>query len=461
MQMVISNQIEMDIQAIYPELLQVIYEKFTLRNPKYDTAIKQGRSPYKIPEYIQLFRSERGKLILPRGGGRWLQELFLKHQVPFKAIDRRLTLSPVQFKSRIRLRRYQEEAVNALFQAKQGGISAPCGAGKTMILLETMARIGQPTLWVTHTTELAEQVIDRATEVLDIERDEIGRMYGGQMSVGDRLTVCLVQTLSKLDLDSLKDKFGAVLVDEAHHMAASTFFYPVGQFPAMYRVWASATPERSDGLTEMVFAGAGPIVYEIHQSEVPTVIPDLEVVETRFASTNEDYVKLIGELIQDEKRNQLIVDTVARHAPGHYSLVLSDRVEHLQILKEMIENALPDITVEILTGAMKKIARADVMERMRNKQVDILLATQLAREGLDLPHLDRLFLAAPKRAQGAVQQEIGRIQRPAEGKTDAVAFDFWDSRCNFLKNQFWSRRQVYQKIGANLHMPNQQRKAAR
>jgi len=447
MQMVISNQIELPLLEIPPRVLQLIYQKLTLRNPKYDAALKQGRNVYNSPEYITLHREEHGKLILPRGCGRWLQELLLEYKIPFTKDDQRLTLPPVAFKSQVKLRPYQEDAVNALMTAKQGGVVAPCGAGKTQILLEAMARIGQPTLWITHTTELADQVIDRATKMLDLTSDEIGRMYGGQATVGTRFTVCLVQTLNKLDIDALRGKFGAILVDEAHHMAATTFFHPVGQFPAMYRLWASATPEREDGLTEMVFAGAGPILHEINQSEVPTVTPQLEVIETEYTATDEDYTWLIGDLIRNRKRNQLIADTIAEHAHGHYSLVLSDRVEHLQILLGMLQDALPDLTVELLIGSMKKSERADVMRRVQNKQIDILLATQLAREGLDIKHLDQLFLTTPKKAAGAVQQEVGRIARPVDGKSGATVFDFWDSSSPILKQQFWKRREVYRKIG--------------
>ena len=52
--------------------------------------------------------------------------------------------------------------------------------------------------------------------------------------------------------------------------------------------------------------------------------------------------------------------------------------------------------------------------------VRCLLATyQLAKEGLDIPRADRLFLVQPVRDATAIQQAVGRIMRPAPGKTDA------------------------------------------
>lgn len=356
-------------------------------------------------------------------------------------------LPKVDFNSRIQPRDYQEKAIRKLISWRQGGVVAPCGAGKTMVMLEAMARIGQPSLWVTHTKELAEQVIDRACEVFDITKEEIGFIGDGRFTVGNRLTVALIQTLSKADLEQITHKFGAVFIDEAHHMAAKSFFHPIGQFPALYRIWVSATPEREDGLTDMVFAAGGPIVHTIEQKDVPTIIPDLRVIKTEYQSTKDEYVHIIADLINNRKRNQLIVDTIAQQVEGNYSLVLSDRVEHLKILKDLLEDSLVDKTVAILTGSMKKKERASVMERVQNKQIDILLATQLAREGLDIKHLNRLYLVTPKKAAGAIIQEVGRIMRPVEGKTDAIVYDFYDEGHGILKNQFWKRWKIYRDLG--------------
>ena len=102
-------------------------------------------------------------------------------------------------------------------------------------------------------------------------------------------------------------------------------------------------------------------------------------------------------------------------APGNYTLVLSDRIEHLHTLEKMLKEKAPWINIEILTGRMNKKKRAAIMKQAQARQVEVFLATQLAREGLNLPHLNRLFFCTPKRAAGAVQQEIGRIMRQTPG----------------------------------------------
>ena len=142
-----------------------------------------------------------------------------------------------------------------------------------------------------------------------------------------------------------------------------------------------------------------------------------------------------------------VVQAILKEAPGNYSLVLSERVEHLQILKAMLARAAPGLRTGILTGKVPKTNREKVMLDVQARRVDVLFATQLAREGLDVAHQNRLFLATPKRAAGALEQEIGRIMRPSVGKSNAFVYDFWDVHTPILKAQFWPRREIYRKLG--------------
>lgn len=281
---------------------------------------------------------------------------------------------------------------------------------------------------------------------------EVGIIADGKVTIGKRLTIALVQTLAKVDLSTLTDKFGAIFIDEAHHLAADTFYKTVDKFPALYRLWASATPEREDGLSRAVYAVGGPILYEIDPCDLPTITPKLLVIETDFNYRSEDYPELMKTLVKDVTRNDLIVEKIVQNAEGHYSLVLSDRKEHLDTLRQLLAQAAPNLRIEILTGSVSKGNRKAIMERMKLKEIDVLLATQLAREGLDIPHLDRLFLATPKKSGTAIQQEVGRIMRPCDGKQTAMVFDFWNTKSPILKTQFWARRKVYVKLGVKVEL---------
>lgn len=100
--------------------------------------------------------------------------------------------------------------------------------------------------------------------------------------------------------------------------------------------------------------------------------------------------------------------------------------------------------------------RKEILQAVRDKKVDILFATQLAREGLDIAHLTVGHMATPKRGDasdskngGAVEQEIGRIMRPDPNKPNkrAIWLDYVDYNVGVLQGQYYSRRRVYKRLG--------------
>ena len=100
-----------------------------------------------------------------------------------------------------------------------------------------------------------------------------------------------------------------------------------------------------------------------------------------------------------------------------------------------------------ISGASKRAERAAALAAMKTGTLRCLCATyQLAKEGLDIPRADRLFLASPVRDSVIVQQSVGRIMRPAEGKTDALVYDFVDRAVPTCKGQYNARRRVYKQL---------------
>jgi superfamily II DNA or RNA helicase len=446
LKILISDDIRINLDEGPQELYDIITAVLTVDNPEYTKALKYGFSTSNISKTIKLYRFQNGKIVMPRGIAKTILRYVRTHNIPFTLDDQRILLPEVSFESSIILRGYQEKALEEVLKNTQGFLVSPCGSGKTVMMVEMMTRIKQPTLFIVHQKELIDQVIATAVNLTDITKEEIGIIGAGKRTVGERMTVATVQTLNRVDLKEYADKFGAIFIDEAHHLAAKSFYEVISKFKGCYRFAVSATPTREDGLTQMVFACTGGILHEIKQSSVPTIIPSLKTVRTSFINRSQEHQDIIKALINNKERNELIVELIKKEAPGNYSLVLSDRVEHLKKLKSMIVEALPGLRVELLTGDLSKTKRKELMEDARNRKIDILLATQLAREGLDIPHLNRLFLTYPKKSLGSIQQEVGRIMRPAEGKTDAIVYDFIDDN-GILFSQFRKRSTVYKKIG--------------
>jgi superfamily II DNA or RNA helicase len=92
-----------------------------------------------------------------------------------------------------------------------------------------------------------------------------------------------------------------------------------------------------------------------------------------------------------------------------------------------------------------KAEREQAMDDMRTGRKKYLFATySLAKEGLDIPRLERLFLTTPQKDYAVVTQSIGRIARTFEGKGSPIAYDFVDN-INYLIKSYKKRCTTYKK----------------
>lgn len=461
----------------WPGVIDQVYADMTLNNPAYVEAVKYDRSIRNIPRRIVLhdFDESTNKIHLPRGYAGRLLKAFKDQGVSHQLIDNRVTLPAVDFGSRIVLRDYQVPAVEAVLKGTQGVLQAPAGSGKTQMGLEVIARVGQPALWLTHTKDLAEQAADRAAKFLSIPRGEIGMLGAGRESVGPRLTIGIIQKMSRMDLPGLAKKWGCVVLDECHHTGgAVTWVDVINQLPAQYRYGVTATFERADGLEVITNLVIGPTLHKIEREVVTAngevITPALKLIRTvcvspawekyqAVAAAYESYGKkpppapfgkIIGEVLGDPERNSLIMDLLVRECPGHCSLVLSERVVHCQELRDMLKIGCPQLRVEVIHGKLGKGARGKILAAMNAGELDVLFAVDIAKEGLDIPRLDRLFLVAGGRNLAETEQKVGRVQRAFPGKTDAVVFDFVDEKIGIFMAQYWARKRVYQKLGLQM-----------
>lgn len=412
-----------------------------------------GRTARFIPERITLWAAAAdGALVLPRGLVADLRRL-----APVAPItDRTATLPPVAFRWRGELRAEQAAACRAAFAAGGGVVVGPCGSGKTVVGLALAAAWRQPTLWIVHTLDLAQQALERARGLFDLPPSAFGLLGGGRETVGTHLTVATVQTLARRDLGALAGRFGTVVLDEAHHAPATTFLHVVQAFPARYRLGLTATPDRADGLGAAMLAVLGPVAARLTTAALASagrvVVPEVRQVPTAFEFRYaEDYAAMLEALTTDVRRNALIAAHVAREArAGHSCLVLSERVAHLSLLAAALAEAAPDVAAAVLTGQDTARRRAQILEDLRAGRLRVLLATKLADEGLDVPALGRVFLASGGRAASRVEQQVGRCMRPAPGKAAPVVFDFCDFRVGVLAAQARARAAVYADLGATV-----------
>jgi superfamily II DNA or RNA helicase len=166
-----------------------------------------------------------GSLRIPRGCRPLLVEAIGKD---VKIKDERKLFSYIDIdSSNIKYRPYQfENMIKFLKAGEEGLFVSPAGSGKTVIGISMIPLLGQPTLWLTHTRALANQAVARIKEFLPgLEEDDIGFIGDGKWKPGKIVTVALIPTLVRRmkELHEMRDDYGLVIIDEAHHVASSTF----------------------------------------------------------------------------------------------------------------------------------------------------------------------------------------------------------------------------------------------
>ena len=161
-----------------------------------------------------------------------------------------------------------------------------------------------------------------------------------------------------------------------------------------------------------------------------------------------DIQDIFHSLYLNEVRNKLIIkDIIEVYREGRECLVLSERIEHLDILKEALKEYIPSIF--ILKGGLGKKQLKATMEEIQNdsKQKLILATGKYLGEGFDLPSLDTLFLVFPFSWKGMLIQYTGRLNRASHGKEEIRVYDYVDGKVQVLSRMYGRRLKGYKTLG--------------
>lgn len=445
----------------------LLVEQLSMVNPKYVEAQEAGRSTWGINQHIVNFiMLPDDSMLIPRGMRAWLIEQSKSLGVDYTIIDERTKFDHIEIdSSMIKYRPYQFDAVlKMISDASEGVLVAPAGSGKTIMGLSVIPLLGQPTLWLTHTGPLADQVVERAKAFLP-DIGEIGTIGAGKWDIGKVLTIGMIQTLVRNtdELIKLRETFGLVILDEAHHCPARTFLDVLCHLNPYYMYGLTATPYRRDSLERLMFQTIGLTTTIIPIKKVEKyggiIMPVVwqRTIRSKTVEGNDIQAILDKCIVHNPKRTSIIVEDVLREAKdGHFGIVVSDRREHCEMLYEQIIARWPK--TGIATGKYSKKYVQEQVAAFNDGRITILVATfALLGEGFDVPFLDRAFITMPFRAEAKAEQLIGRIQRFFPGKKDAVVYDYVDEDIGVVKNQYTNRSKscryrTYMRLGVSVEV---------
>jgi len=395
---------------------------------------------YKIPVYagekhkmgFELIRNyvtiKKGILSIPQGRIDLIPE---GHEI----LERRVLVPATLPEPRVALRNNQvwvhEQVNDSCF------INAPVGWGKTFSALHVIKKLGQKALIIVHTVALRNQWAQEVEKLYGFKPGIIG---SGIYDIDSPIVIGNVQSLIKY-IDTIADKFGTVVMDEAHHCPSTTFTVMLDKMKCMYRIGLSGTLKRKDGKHVMFPDYFSPRVH-IPELLNETMVPNIQIVKSGVELVGTSWALKINNLLYNKEYQAFICGIAEIYLDrGHSVLLVAERTEFLENCNKLLGDRM-----NLIIGETKN--RETLLDEVRTgKKQGIIGTRQIFSEGISINPLSCLILAAPINNDILLEQLIGRIMRKCEGKLQPVVVDVHFSgrtakiqnsnRLNFYFNKGW------------------------
>jgi superfamily II DNA or RNA helicase len=333
------------------------------------------------------------------------------------------------------LRDMQRESVERY--PGHGVLSLEVGLGKTVCALAIASRMGVRTMIIVHKEFLANQWAERIAQFCP--GCTIGRVQQDKCELGHPFVIAMIQTLCmRAHAVGTFDSIGLVIVDEAHHVGAPAFSQAMFTMCPKYTLGLTATPDRKDGLTRILYWFLGNCFYAAHRESsknvrvkrVPFIHPEFLRPPPVSRLGKVCLATMVNILVEIPERNELLLDIAREAATDHQVLILSDRRAHCEWLVQEIGE-----TAGLYMGGMKQ---ADLDESAKKR---VVVGTfSLAHEGLDIATLSAIVLATP---HSDVRQAVGRILRTDGPKVVYDLADTW----SVMNAMYRKRAKIYTDCG--------------
>lgn len=354
------------------------------------------------------------------------------------------------------LRPYQAEAAAAFHAggSERGGsgvVVLPCGAGKTVVGMECMARVGASTLVLTTSVTAVRQWISEMLDKTTLREDQVGE-YTGEARDVRPVTVATYQVLTHrerrdapfrhLEVFDRKD-WGLIVYDEVHLLPAPVF-QVTAALQARRRLGLTATLVREDGREDDVFALIGPKKADVPWKELEgqgwiakavcteVRVPLPEAMRMGYAVAEpRDKFRIASE---NPAKVELVRRLLAAH-PGEPALVIGMYVDQVEALAR-------ELGVPVLTGSTSQRRRDTLYRDFREGRVPVLAVTKVANFAVDLP--DASVAVQVSGTFGSRQEEaqrLGRILRPKGGENQAHFYTLVTR--DTVEQEFALKRQLF------------------
>ena len=330
------------------------------------------------------------------------------------------------------LRPYQQDIDAQIREALKAGsrrplIVSPTGSGKTVIFSHIAGGAGRKgkRVWIlVHRQELIDQT-SRTMRDFGVPHGVIAA--GWPVDPLPHVQIVSVQTVVRR-VAGLQAP-DVIIVDECHHAVAGTWAKIIAAFPKAIVLGFTATPERLDG------KGLGDTFDTlIRGPEVAWLIENGFLCQTvYYAPPNQLNIDGLhvraGDFARDETAEMMDKPTIIGDAVQHYqrlcpgapAVAFCASVAHAEHMAQAFTAA--GFKSAALDGNLDRIERRRRVNALKDGSLHVLTSCEIISEGFDIPVVTAAILHRPTKSLGMHLQQIGRVLRPAPGKTRAIILD--------------------------------------
>lgn len=452
-----NNDLQIPKSILSVRALKYMMRLGSVINNEYYDKQRMRQSIYNIPRVLQLFKEDEKFISIPRGCLEDLISIFDYLHICYEIMDNRVEGTNIDVEFIKELRQKQETALVNIFPKDNGVIVAPPGFGKTVLAAALISKIKKSTLILVNNANLIHQWNERLYEFLKInydyktEKDRFGVYYGAKKKLTYNIDIASLHSFDdSLESNEILSKYGLIIVDEVHHLAARTFERVLRNTNTKYIYGLTATPKRADRNEKIIFKTIGDIIYE-HKSDINELKRILIPKITQFRLTSKDkllsYAEQCNMLASNEERNELIIGDIKKCLDQKKNMILlSDRIEHIKTIYEKVKDFSENVFV--INGQMKLSEKRKITAQINEIFEDgyLILATgKYIGEGFDLPTLNTLFITMPFKWEGILAQYVGRLHRTVNDKKEVMVYDYVDLKIPMFSRMFSKRLRAYKK----------------
>jgi len=369
---------------------------------------------------------------------------------------------PVELAPRMRsgtpfaLRPYQVDAADSFY--REGGVDGgngvvvlPCGAGKTVVGLAVMNRVGEKTLILTTNTVAVRQWREEILDKTALGEEDVGEYTGDEKNVRP-VTITTYQMLTwrrnkaerfeHFDIFSSQN-WGLVIYDEVHLLPAP-IFRVTASLQARRRLGLTATLVREDGKEDEVFCLIGPKRHDVPWKvlEGQGFIATARCTEVRVPlkrSLRSSYAAAEARrkfrIASENPAKVSVVQRLIRKHPDGRVLVIG---QYLDQLRELAGH----LGAPLITGKTPNVERQRLYAAFRDGSERILIVSKVGNFAIDLPDANvAIQISGTFGSRQEEAQRLGRILRP---KSDGSAAAFYAVVTLGSRDQeFAQRRQLF------------------